>query len=259
MPTRQVKDKISLVTGGSGGIGRAICTALAEEGAQIALHYRSQEKEANQAAEELRARGCRVEIFQADVAEVEQAQGLVEQVVAEFGRLDVLVNNAGITIGGKDVVDTSLEEWTRVQDVNLNSVFYVSRAALPHMRRQGSGQIVNIASNVVNTLPGGSAAYATSKAGLVALTKVLSKEEARHGIRVNAISPGMIHAGMGVGALERRPPEVTKRFLETIPIGRTGGAEEVAAAVVFLVSDAASYVTGQHLNVNGGDRTESYQ
>ena len=144
-------------------------------------------------------------------------------------------------------------------DVNLNSVFYLSRAVLPQMRRQQRGQIVNISSNAVNSLPGGSAAYATSKSGVVALTKVLSKEEARNGIRVNCICPGIIAAGMGEGALERRGPELAQQFLNTIPLGRAGSAEEVAPTVVFLCSDEASYITGQNFNVNGGDRTESYQ
>ena len=253
------KDRVALITGSSGGIGQAISRALAGSGAIVALHYHRQEEAAQGLAAELRAAGHRAEIFPADVADASQARALVDGVVEGLGRLDILVNNAGITIGGGDVVETAIEDWERVMAVNLNSVFYVTRAALPHLRRQGGGQVVNISSNVVNTLPGGSGAYAASKAGVVALTKVLSKEEARHNIRVNAISPGMINAGMGVGALERRGPELTRKFLDTIPMGRSGGAEEVAAAVVFLVSDQASYITGQNLNVNGGDRTESYQ
>jgi len=251
--------RVVLVTGGGGGIGGAICSVLALEGAEIALHYFRGAEAAEEVAGELRERGGKVRIFQADLGKLEGAKDLVDEVVAGMGRLDVLVNNAGITLGGKDLVDISFEEWRQVMDVNLDSAFYMAKAALPHMRRQGRGQVVNIASNIVNSLPGGSAAYAVSKAGLVALTKVLSKEEARHGIRVNAVSPGIIHAGMGVGALERRPPEVREQFLSTIPMGRSGDAEEVAAAVAFLVSDAASYITGQHLTVNGGDRAESYQ
>ena len=254
-----LQGSVALVTGGGGGIGRAICASLATEGAEIALHYFKGEEAAEEVAGELRRGGEKVGDFQGDLGKPEGAQELVDEVVAGMGRLDLLINNAGITLGGKELVDISLEEWRQVMDVNLDSAFYMAKAALPHMRERGSGQIVNIASNIVNSLPGGSAAYAVSKAGLVALTKVLSKEEARHGIRVNAVSPGIIHAGMGVGALERRPPEVREQFLSTIPMGRSGDAEEVAAAVVFLVSDAASYITGQHLTVNGGDRTESYQ
>ena len=245
--------RIALVTGAAGGIGQAICRALAAEGATVALHYRTQKEAAHALAAELSGAA-----FKADITETTAAQALVERVAGELGGLDILVNNAGITIGGQFVADMALADWHRVLDVNLNSVLYMCKAALPLMRARG-GAVVNIASNVVNTLPGGAAAYATTKAGVVALTKVLSKEEAEHGIRVNVVSPGIIDAGMGSGALARRTPEVQAQFLSSIPMRRAGGSEEVAAAVVFLVSPAASYVTGQHISVNGGDRTESYQ
>lgn len=248
-----LQGRIALVTGAAGGIGQAICRALAAEGAVVALHYRTQKDAAHALAAELGGAA-----FAADIAQADAAQALVERVAGKLGGLDILVNNAGITIGGQSVADMALADWQRVLDVNLNSVLYMCKAALPLLRVRG-GAIVNIASNVVNTLPGGAAAYATSKVGVVALTKVLSKEEAEHGIRVNAVSPGIIDAGMGSGALVRRPPAVRAQFLSSIPMRRPGGAEEVAAAVVFLASPAASYVTGQHISVNGGDRTESYQ
>jgi len=249
-----IKDQIALVTGAAGGIGLAISRALASEGVRVAVHYNTQADQAKELADELGTL-----VFQADLADSGEAESLVERVVGVMGGLDILINNAGITIGGQAVVDMPLEDWHRVVGINLNSVLYMCKSALPHIRAQGGGAVVNIASNVVNTLPGGAAAYATTKAGVVALTKVLSKEEAQYGIRINAVSPGIIHAGMGVGALERRAPEVRQHFLNTIPMRRSGGAGEVAEAVLFLVSPSASYITGQHLNVNGGDRTESYQ
>ena len=250
----RLADKVALVTGASGGIGQAICRVMAGAGARVAVHYRSQEGTARELARELGGAA-----FRADVGREQGARDLVEEVAGHWGGLDILVNNAGITIGGKDIVSTSTADWMQVVDVNLHSVFFVSRAALPHLRGRPGAAIVNITSNVVNTLPPGSAAYATTKAGVVALTKVMSKEEAGHGVRVNAVCPGMIAAGMGLGALERRGPDLAQRFLNTIPLQRAGSAGEVAAAVAFLVSDDASYITGQNFNVNGGDRTESYQ
>ncbi|MYA22290.1 MAG: SDR family oxidoreductase, partial [Gemmatimonadetes bacterium] len=187
--------RIALVTGAAGGIGQAICRALAAEGATVALHYHTQKDAAHALAAELGGAA-----FAADITEADAAQSLVERVAGKLGGLDILINNAGITIGGQFVADMALADWHRVLDVNLNSVLYMCRAALPRMRTRG-GVVVNIASNVVNTLPGGAAAYATTKAGVVALTKVLSKEEAEHGIRVNVVSPGIIDAGMGSGAL----------------------------------------------------------
>ena len=255
----KLQNRVALVTGGSGGIGQAISRSLARQGATVAVHYHRDAAGARNVAASIAADGERVEVFQADLTDPREVAELMAAVTSKLGGLDILVNNAGITIGGQAIADTALEDWARVMDVNLNSVFYACRAAVPHLRRRGGGSVVNISSNVVNTLPGGSAAYAASKCAVVALTKVLSKEEARHGIRVNAVSPGMIAAGMGLGAMERRPPEVRQQFLNTIPLGREGEGSEVAAAVVFLVSDEASYITGQNFNVNGGDRTESYQ
>ena len=255
----KLQDRVALVTGGSGGIGEAICRSLATQGAIVAVHYNRDSAGARDVAGSIAADGGRVEVLQADLTDPQEVAELMAAVTSKLGGLDILVNNAGITIGGQDIAETAVEDWARVMDVNVNSVFYACRAAVPHLRRRGGGSVVNISSNVINTLPGGSAAYAASKCAVVALTKILSKEEARNGIRVNAVSPGMIAAGMGLGAMERRAPEVRQQFLDSIPLGRAGEASEVAAAVVFLASDEASYITGQNFNVNGGDRTESYQ
>ncbi|MFH1568798.1 MAG: SDR family NAD(P)-dependent oxidoreductase [Gemmatimonadota bacterium] len=250
--------QVALVTGASGGIGKAICRGLAHQGADVGVHYRTGETAARALVAELAGGGARAQAFAADLTDPAQAAALVATVARAFGRLDILINNAGITVGGRPLAETDEADWARVLDVNLNSAFYLCRAALPHLRPAG-GRIVNVASNIVNSLPPGSAAYAASKAGLVALTQVLSKEEAAHGVRVNAVSPGMIAAGMGLGAMERRPPAVAAQFVRTIPMGRPGTAEEVAAAVLFLVGEESGYVTGQNLTVNGGDRCESYQ
>ena len=250
--------KAAIVTGGSRGIGRAIALKLASEGTAVAVCSRTSGA-AEVVAAEIEELGVRALAQRTDVSDSGQAEALVKAAQQIFGRLDILVNNAGVTIGGQTIADTAVEDWARVMDVNANSVFYTCRAAVTHLRRRGGGNVINISSNVINTLPGASAAYAASKSAVVVMTKVLSKEEARHGIRVNAVSPGMIAAGMGLGAMERRAPESRQQFLNTIPLGREGEASEVAAAVVFLVSDEASYITGQNFNVNGGDRTESYQ
>lgn len=251
--------KTALVTGGAGGIGRAICQALANTGVVVAVHYHTNEIAAQELVQRLRSQGGSAAAYGADVTDPEVAHDLVRRVDEDLGGIDILVNNAGITVGGLEVADTEIDTWLRMVDVNLNSVFYLCRAAIPYLRARGGGHIVNVSSNIVNSLPGGSSAYAATKSALVALTKVLSKEVARDNIRVNALSPGLIAAGMGQGAMDRRDAAVLERFIDTIPLGRPGEAEEIASVVTFLVSDAASYLTGQNLTVNGGDRTESYQ
>ena len=250
------RGRVALVTGGASGIGAAICRRLAAEGAAVVVHYHAHEAAAQALAGEL---GGAAAAVGADLTVPDGVEGLMAHVDDAFGGVDLVVNNAGITVGGVEVAQMPVDEWRHMVDVNLNAVFHVCRAAVPRLRARGGGAIVNIASNIVNSLPGGSSAYAATKAAVVAFTQVLSKEVARDGIRVNALSPGLIDAGMGRGAMARRPPEVLERFLETIPLGRPGRAEEVASVVAFLASAEASYLTGQHITVNGGDRTESYQ
>ncbi|MBT6147789.1 MAG: SDR family oxidoreductase, partial [Gemmatimonadetes bacterium] len=228
-------------------------------GAAIAVHCHERRSEAEALMRQLQAQGVAATVIVADLTQADEAGRAVGEVVEALGGLDLLVNNAGVTLGGSSVESTSIEDWLWVTDINLHSVFYLCRAAIPELRARGGGSIVNVASNIVNSLPGGSAAYATTKAAVVALTKVLSKEVGHEGIRVNALSPGLIAAGMGQGAIERRSEAEMVRFLESIPSKRAGSAEEIAGVVRFLCSPAASYLTGQNLTVNGGDRTESYQ
>ena len=253
------KQKTALVTGATGGIGEAICETLAATGVSVAVHYHQNKAAAEELAQRLQGLGVRAVAYGADVTRPQAAQELVQRVDDELDGINILINNAGITVGGLDVADMEVDAWLHMVDVNLNSVFYLCRAAIPRLRARGGGQIVNVSSNIVNSLPGGSSAYAATKSALVAFTKVLSKEVARDNIRVNALSPGLIAAGMGQGAMDRRDPAVLERFIDTIPIGRPGEAQEIANVISFLISDAASYVIGQNLTVNGGDRTESYQ
>ena len=255
----KLQDKVAIVTGGSRGIGRAICLALAQAGADVAVNYHRASDKAQEVVSEIVQIGRHAIACQADVSDAGQSQALVDKVVDQWGRIDILINNAGITIGGADLIDVEIETWEMVMRTNLSSAVYMIKSALPHMRKQKYGQIVNISSNAINSLAPGSSAYGVSKAGMIALTKVLSKEEACHGIRVNAVSPGMTLTDMGRGALERRTPDSAQQFLNTIPLGRAAEPEEIAPTVVFLVSDEAGYITGQNFVVNGGDRTESYQ
>ncbi|MBD04241.1 MAG: hypothetical protein CME24_07850 [Gemmatimonadetes bacterium] len=259
MSERELEGKMALVTGATGGIGPSICHELVEAGDAILVHGHTQLQAADALVRELDSCGVAAHAVCSDLTEPTSAEPLVSEVVDRLGGLDIVVNNAGVTLGGVGVEDTDPADWLRVTDINLHSVFYVCRAAIPALRQRGGGCIVNVASNIVNSLPGGSAAYATTKAGVVALTKVLSKEVAHEGIRVNALSPGLIAAGMGQGAIERRTVDQMGRFLESIPSRRPGTAREISAVVRFLCSPGASYLTGQNVTVNGGDRTESYQ
>lgn len=256
---RELSGRTALVTGATGGIGRAICQELSAAGAAVAVLGHAQGEAAEGLAAELIDGGGQAIAFCCDLTEPSASAEAVRRTVEGLGGLDLLINNAGITLGGLSVEETSVEDWLHMTDVNLHAVFYLCRAAIPVLRHQGGGSVVNIASNIVNSLPGGSSAYATTKAAVVALTQVLSKEVAHEGIRVNALSPGLIDAGMGQGAIQRRTPEQMERFLASIPSRRAGTALEIARVVRFLCSPAASYLTGQNLTVNGGDRTESYQ
>lgn len=240
--------KAVLITGASRGIGAGCARVFAEKGWSIGLHYCTREKEAAALAEELRKLGADVELLQADVAQPEQAAALVERAVARFGTLDALVCNAGIALPQQLLTDTTVDQWQELMGVDLDGVFYVVRGAVPHLVRQKSGSIVTISS--MWGVTGGSceAAYSAAKAGVIGLTKALAKELGPSNIRVNCVAPGVIDTDMN----RHLGREDLDALGEETPLGRIGTPEEVGQAVYFLASQAASFITGQTLCVDGG-------
>jgi 3-oxoacyl-[acyl-carrier protein] reductase len=239
--------KVALVTGGSRGIGRAICLELGKRGATVILSYAGNEAAANETVKLLTDAGAKAKAVRFDVADSAACSKAVDEVVKEFGRLDVLVNNAGVAIDGL-IMRFKDEDWDKTLDTNLKGAFSLIRAVSRPMMKQRGGAIVNLSSVVGEMGNGGQAAYAASKAGLIGLTKAVAKELSSRSIRVNAVTPGFITTDM-TAALDEG---LKTKMAEAIPLGRIGNAEEVAAAVAFLASDAASYITGEVLKVNGG-------
>jgi 3-oxoacyl-[acyl-carrier protein] reductase len=241
-----LKGKTALVTGGAQGIGRAIAVALAKAGADVAVSDVNIEK-AKETAAELSALGVKSAAIGGNVADPASAAAMVDEAVTILGKLDILVNNAGITRDNL-IMRMKDEDWDLVLDVNLKGSFNCAKAALKYMSKARSGRIINIASVVGAMGNAGQANYVASKAGLIGLTKTIAREYASRNITANAVAPGFIDTAM----TQALPEKVREELMKQIPLARLGTADDVAAAVKFLASDAAAYITGQVIHVNGG-------
>jgi 3-oxoacyl-[acyl-carrier protein] reductase len=246
---KTLEGRIALVTGGSRGIGRAICEALARRGATVIINYASREDAARETAAACEAAGGKAALSRFDVSNATEVTEAIKAIGKDHGGLDILINNAGIAINGL-VMRFKDEQWDRVQDVNLSGAFYCVRAAsMLLLKAKDKGRIVNVTSVVGESGNGGQSAYAASKAGLIGLTKSLAHELASRGVTVNAVSPGFIDTDM---TAEHLPADQRAKLVEKIPLGRIGSAADVAEAVAFLCGPEAGYITGQVLRVNGG-------
>ena len=246
MTTRPLDGKTAIVTGGTRGIGAAVAALLAEHGAAVVVSGRDAVRLQN-AVQELEERGASVHGVVADAAKREDADRLVEAAKERYGRLDLLVNNAGITRDGL-LIRMKDDDWDRVMEVNLRGAFLMARAAAKLMVRQRSGRIINIASTAGAMGSPGQANYSAAKAGLIGFTKATARELAHWGILVNAVAPGLIETDMAAAI----PAAAREALLEQVPLKRIGSAREVAEMVGFLAGDGAAYVTGQVFHVNGG-------
>jgi len=239
--------KVAIVTGGSRGIGRAVCVALGQAGAHIVVNYAGNEAAARETVDAILAAGGRAEPKQFDVSSEDAVQAAFKDIEAAHKRVDILVNNAGIALD-QLLLRVKPDEIARTFATNLVGPIYCSKAAVRTMMRARQGRIINLSSVVGESGNPGQSVYAASKAGVLGLTKTLAREYASRGITVNAVAPGFIESDMTAVL----PEAARKGIVEQTPLGRVGRPEEVAAAVLFLASDEASYITGQTLRVNGG-------
>lgn len=250
----RLSDRVALVTGGSGGIGAAVARMMAAEGAHVAVHYGTVAERAEKVVQEIRAQGRRAAAYRADVGRRAEVEAMVAAVLGDFGRLDILVSNAG-TSSYKPFLECTPEEWDHIVHTNLYGFFHCTRAVLPHMIRQRWGRVIATGSIAAEIAPMGEVLFTLSagtKGGIMAMIRPLATEFGRYGITVNCVSPGTTRSGMA----EREAPQpVVDAILDAvkrIPLGRFATPEDVAHAMVFLASEEGGYLTGQTLSLNGG-------
>lgn len=242
-----LEGKVAIITGASRGIGKGIAEVFAAQGATVAFTYLSSDEKARALEAELSAKGGQAKGFKSDASKFDDAQKLVDDVVAEFGTVDILINNAGITRDNL-LMRMSEEQWDEIMEINLKSAFNLTKGVLRTMLKARSGSIVNMSSVVGVKGNAGQANYAASKAGLIGFTKSVAAELGSRNIRCNAIAPGFIETEM-TGALDEK---VVQEWRDAIPLKRGGSTEDVANLALFLSSDMSSYITGQVINVDGG-------
>jgi NAD(P)-dependent dehydrogenase (short-subunit alcohol dehydrogenase family) len=248
MSQKSLKGKVAVITGASKGLGKAMALALAEAGASLALVSRN-EKQLNAVAEEVQAFGTQAKVFVADVTQEEQVAKIERDIVAAYGGVQILINNAGINVR-KTITEFTLDEWNSVMNTNLTSVFLMCRAFVPHMKGHSYGRIINMTSIMSWVSLPGRAAYSSSKTALLGLTRALALELAADAITVNGISPGPFATEMNTPLMQN--PEINQQFVSKIPLGRWGKVEEIGQLALYLCSEDAGFITGTDVLIDGG-------